>query len=166
MRDIAEAAQLSPANLYHYFRGKDEILYYCQDRALDRMLEAVARSKRSGVGAIDRLRDILAAHVMVMLDEVEGATAHLQIDALPPALRKKIIDKRDRYERAVRKIIADGVARGECVAHDPALAARAMLGALNWTVTWFSPSGPRSAAEIAGDLAEFLLRGVAARRAA
>ena len=38
MRDIALAADLSPANLYHYFKGKDELLFYCQDRALDRML--------------------------------------------------------------------------------------------------------------------------------
>ena len=48
MRDIAGAADLSPANLYHYFKGKDEILFYCQDRALDRMLAGVAsRSARN-----------------------------------------------------------------------------------------------------------------------
>jgi TetR/AcrR family transcriptional regulator, repressor of the ameABC operon len=29
MRDIAAAADLSPANLYNYFRGKNEILFFC-----------------------------------------------------------------------------------------------------------------------------------------
>jgi AcrR family transcriptional regulator len=41
MREIAAEADLSPGNLYHYFKGKDEILYFCQDRWLDHMLDVV-----------------------------------------------------------------------------------------------------------------------------
>lgn len=160
MREIADQAGLSPANLYHYFRGKDEILFYCQDRALDRMLAGIASVRRRPIPVPERLRLVLASHVRVMLDEVEGATAHLQTDALSPALRARIVRKRDRYERALRALIAAGVARKECLAPDPALAARAMLGALNWTVTWFNPNGPRTAAAVGDDIANFLVRGV------
>ena len=56
MRDIADAADLSAANLYHYFDGKHELLFYCQDRALDRMLEAVAAARRASSSAAERLR--------------------------------------------------------------------------------------------------------------
>jgi AcrR family transcriptional regulator len=162
MRDIADASALSPANLYHYFRGKDEILFYCQDRALDRMIASVDKARRLDAPVAERLRVVLTDHVLTMLDEVEGATAHLQTDALSPALRARIVRKRDRYERALRALIETGVRRGECVAPDPAVAARAMLGALNWTVTWFNPAGPHSAADVASDIATFLVRGVAA----
>jgi AcrR family transcriptional regulator len=162
MRDIADEADLSPANLYHYFRGKDEILYYCQDRALDRMQAAVGAARKDNASATGRLHRVLTSHLTTMLDEVEGATAHLETDALTPALRDRIVKKRDRYERAIRRLIADGVRRGECVAPDPALATRAMLGALNWTVTWFDPRGAKSAAVVADDMAAFLVRGVAA----
>ena len=163
MRDIAAAADLSPANLYHYFTSKHDLLFYCQDRALDRMLAAAVSARRTARSASDRLHLVLTAHLQTLLDEIEGATAHLQIDSLPPPLRDAIVKKRDRYERAVRRLIAEGIERGELVNLDPAVVVRAMLGAMNWTVTWFRPNGPDSASTVGNIIARFLLRGVAVR---
>jgi AcrR family transcriptional regulator len=163
MRDIAEAADLSAANLYHYFDGKNDLLVYCQDRALDRMLEAVASARRASPSAAERLRLVLTAHLRTLLDDIEGATAHLQIESLPPAMRTTIVRKRDRYEQALRRVIAEGVKSGELVAMDPAIVARAMLGAMNWTVTWFRPEGQDTAAAVGDVIARFLVRGVASR---
>lgn len=163
MRDIAAAADLSAANLYHYFDGKNDLLFYCQDRALDRMLAAVATARRGSGSAADRLRTVFTAHLRTLLDEIEGATAHLQVDSLPPPLRDAIVRKRDRYEQALRRIIADGIASGELVDMNPAVVARAMLGAMNWTVTWFRPEGPTPADAVGDVISRFLVRGIAAR---
>ena len=160
MRDIAAAADLSAANLYHYFDGKNDLLFYCQDRALDRMLSAVAAARRGSRSAPERLRTVFTAHLRTLLDEIEGATAHLQVDSLPPALRDAIVAKRDRYERALRRIIAEGIASRELVDTDPSLVARAMLGAMNWTVTWFRPEGPGSSAAVGDVISRYLVRGV------
>jgi len=163
MRDIAAAADLSAANLYHYFDGKNDLLFYCQDRALDRMLAAVDAARRESRSATERLRVVFTAHLQTLLDEIEGATAHLQIDSLPPKLRDAIVKKRDSYERALRRLIADGIKSGELVDMDPAVVARAMLGAMNWTVTWFRPDGPETAAAVGEVISRFLVRGIAAR---
>ena len=163
MRDIAAAADLSAANLYHYFDGKNALLYYCQDRALDRMLASVESARRTSPSAAERLRAVFTGHLQTLLDEIEGASAHLQIDSLPPALRAAIVKKRDRYEHGLRRIIVEGIAAGELVDMDPAIAARAMLGAMNWTVTWFRPEGRESATAVGDVISRFLVRGIAAR---
>lgn len=160
MRDIAVATDLSPANLYHYFKGKDEILFYCQDRALDRMLAGVAQARRALPRADERLLAVLTTHVLTMLDEVEGATAHLQIEALSLPLRDRIVKKRDRYERAVRRLISEGITAGAFVPGDAALLTRAMLGALNWVVTWYRPDGLHAPPQIAAEMATYLVRGM------
>ena len=163
MRDIAAAADLAAANLSHSFNSKNDLLFYCQDRALDRMLAAVAAARTGARSAAERVRVVLDAHLQTLLDEIEGATAHLQIDSLPPALRDAIVKKRDRYERGLRRMIAEGIRRGELVDLDAAVVARAMLGAMNWTVTWFRPDGPGTATAVGDVISRFLVRGVAVR---
>jgi AcrR family transcriptional regulator len=163
MRDIAAAADLSPANLYNYFRGKHEILFFCQDVTLDRLLAALERSRRLRSSAAEKLRLVIVSHLRCVLDEVEGSAAHLLTGALPPRLQQRLVAKRDRYEEGVRHLIAAGTRTGEFVPCDPALAARAVLGALNWSVRWFHPDGALTAAEIADGFAVYLIRGLLAK---
>ena len=111
--------------------------------------------------AADQLRAVIRTHLHYTLDELEGATAHLEIDMLADELRRTIIEKRDKYEHTVRALIVKGVNRGEFVACDAALVARAILGALNWTARWYRPDGVQSVAAIAEGLADYLVRGIA-----
>jgi AcrR family transcriptional regulator len=164
MRDIAEAAALSPANLYNYFRGKHEILFFCQDNSLDRMIAALEKARRLKTSAAARLRLVIISHLRCLLDEVEGSAAHLLTSALPPPEQRYLVKKRDRYEEGVRSLISAGVRSGEFATGDPALAARAMLGALNWSVQWFRPDGPQTATEIAEGLADYLIQGLLAKQ--
>src|SRR5436853_7205275 len=163
MRDIAAAAALSPANLYNYFRGKHEILFFCQDNSLDRMIAALEKSRRMRSSATTKLRMVIVSHLRCVLDEVEGSAAHLLTTTLPPRQQRNLVAKRDKYEAGVRNLIVAGMRSGEFAPCDAALAGRAILGGLNWSVQWFNPEGPLTAAEIAERFADYLIRGLLAR---
>ena len=162
MRDIAAAATLSPANLYNYFRGKHDILFFCQDNSLDRMIAALDKARRMRTSAAIKLRAVIVSHLRCVLDEVEGSAAHLLTTALPPRQQRYLVTKRDKYEEGLRNLIVIGMRSGEFAPCDPALAVRAILGGLNWSVQWFSPDGPLTAAEIGERFADYLVRGLLA----
>jgi TetR/AcrR family transcriptional regulator len=165
MRDIAEAADLSPANLYNYFKGKHELLFFCQDNSLDRMLAALRTARSARAGVAEKLRLVIDSHLRCVLDEVEGSAAHLLTSQLPPNLQRTLIAKRDRYEEGVRQLILAGIQSAEFIDCDAALATRAILGALNWSVRWFSHEGPLTASQIAEEFSHFLIRGLLAKPA-
>jgi AcrR family transcriptional regulator len=163
MRDIAEAAELSPANLYNYFHGKNDILFFCQDSSLDRMIEALEKARRMRATASGKLRMVMVSHLRCLLDEVEGSAAHLLTNALAPRQQRYLVAKRDRYEVGVRNLIATGMRTAEFVLGETALVTRVILGALNWTVQWFRPDGQMSAEQIAEAMADYLIRGLLAK---
>ena len=161
MREIAAAADLSPGNLYYYFKSKADILYFCQDHSVNRMLATMKHLGRTQPSA-ELLRQVIAAHLLCTLDELDGAAAHTEVESLPADLRRKIVAKRDRYERAVRRIVAEGMTRGAFVDGDPVLTTRAILGALNWTTRWYRPGGKLPPQAVADAFANYLVRGLAA----
>jgi AcrR family transcriptional regulator len=156
MREIARAAGLSTGNLYYYFRNKEELVYACQDRALDQLLEVLALAK-GRPGAAETLGALIEGHLQVVMEG--GASMHLDVDDLPRPLFKKIVQKRDRYERGVRELLKEAQQDGEVRTGDTKLQAFGLLGALNWVARWYRP-GQGDEAEIIHSFKEQLLRGL------
>lgn len=158
--DIAEGLGVRKTALYHYFPDKDAILFACHQRSLQALASHVAEARRRCSSAPDRLRYIVNEHVRVMTDSVEGVPLALEVPALNQSLQQRVIAARDRYERALREIIADGIRNGEFREVDPKIAAFVLLGAINWIARWYRPRGGVDPGELGSQFADQLLGGL------
>jgi len=163
IEDIATKLLMTKGSLYYYFKNKEEILYFCQEYSLDRLWELLKEAQALDAPAAEKLRRLIISHVSLILDELKAAAMHADFQMLSPARLRKIIRKRDRFERGVRQIIQDGIDGRVFAECDPKLVTFAILGAINWTVKWFSPEGPMTAEQIGENFADYFLRGLRAR---
>jgi AcrR family transcriptional regulator len=157
MEEIADAVDMAKGNLYYYFPSKQDLLYFCQDQSLTRLIRQAETIADADKPADEQLRLMIAAHVTTILEEIYGSTAHTDFRSLPPAQLRKIIRKRDRYEQTYRRIIERGVADGAFRRCNVKTTVWAILGALNWTAQWFSPSGTISVSALGREFADLFV---------
>jgi AcrR family transcriptional regulator len=158
--EIASALEMTKGNLYYYFRNKEEILYACHDYSLDVLLGLLEEVQADPSRADDKLRKLILAFIHMMLDELRGTALTLDLQALSPALLKRIIAKRDRFDRGLREIIQQGMDQGLFRAGDAKMIGFAMMGSVNWITKWFDPDGPMSSEEIGQRFADYLVGGL------
>lgn len=161
--EIARALHMAKGNLYYYFRNKEDILYVLHDYSLDILIERLEEVECAGGGAGEKLRQLIVAFVHMIIDELHGTALTMDLQALSPARLRKVIAKRDRFDRGMRQVIREGMEDGVFSPGDPKLLTFALLGAVNWITRWYDPRGLASSAEIGGAFADLMLDGLRRR---
>ena len=160
VEEIAAALHMKKGNLYYYFKNKEEILFACHQYSLDRLAQLFDEIDGSGAAADVKLRRLIDAFVHTILDELHGTALFLDLEALTPVHLKAVIARRDEFDRGVRALLEEGMARGVFARGDQKLLAFALLGAVNWIPRWFNPSGAATSQEIADLFADFFVAGL------
>jgi TetR/AcrR family transcriptional regulator len=164
MGEIAQALHMTKGSLYYYFKSKEEILFFCHDYSLDILLATLAQVEGGGGSASEKLGALIQAFVHHILDDLRGTAMTLDFHALSAPRLRRIIAKRDRFDRGVRRLLQEGVDAGAFASGETKLLTFAILGALNWIPRWFDPEGPATSDEIGRAFAEYLVRGLQRRR--
>jgi TetR/AcrR family transcriptional regulator, cholesterol catabolism regulator len=142
MQDIAEAVQLQKASLYHHVSSKQEILLALLDQALDLLIERISAVVNMSLPADQKLELAMIAYLDALIQNRDlAAVLLLEHRSLEPAMRQRHIPRRNRFEALWRTMIEEGISAGVFCSQDAAVSARAILGLMNWTITWYRPDG-------------------------
>ena len=161
MTDIADAVSLRKASLYYHFESKQEILVSLLDHALDLINERLEFVLAQPLSPDVKLRQAMVSYLQTIADNQNlSAVLLLELRSLDPALKEKHAPRREKFERLWKDLIVEGMESGLFNNVDPSLTGRAILGVMNWTVTWYRGDGQRSATEIANLFADLLLQGL------
>lgn len=161
MADIAEAVNLQKASLYHHVSSKQEILFEILDRALELLLERITPLARQDLPADERLRQMICEYLQILAENTDlSAVLLFEHRSLDGRQHARHLPNRDKFEALWREVLQDGVRTKRLVCEDVAVTARAILGIMNWTITWYRPNGALTIRQIADQYSNLLLNGL------
>ena len=164
VRDIARELNIQGGSLYAHIDSKEDVLWEIVSRAADQFLDAVEPIVASERGAVEKLREMVRAHVGVVAANLADATIYLhEWKFLGEERRKLAAERRDRYENMYRQVVEEGIRSGDFAPTDPKMASILVLSAVNWLPQWYKTSGPLTPEEVADLFSELVLSGLVPR---
>jgi len=154
IRDIARAAGIQPGSVYHHFASKDDLFIAAHSAGMREVAHLMEVAPTRSRDPWERLEIAFTVHIRHLIsgNDLTAWTGASLFLFESPDMQRQLRAERDRFEAVYRRLIADlplppGI--------DRSLLRLQLLGALNWTRTWYRP-GKRGAADIARHLVKVL----------
>ena len=166
MNEIAEAAGITKAGLYHHISGKRNLLFQIMNFGLDALEEEVIVPARAISDAEQRLRTIISSHaqlitsrstpqgnnpVTIVVDEVAGLT---------PGQRRKINQRKRAYVDLIRDTLKQLQENGKLTEVDVTAAAFSLVGMILWLSRWYNPAGRLTPEQVSEEVTKIALGGL------
>jgi AcrR family transcriptional regulator len=159
MDDVARAAGITKAAIYHHARGKEALLERGLHRALEALFAILAEEGAIAGRAIDRLRYIVRRVVETAIAVLPELTVLVRIRGNAKAERDAI-ERRRAFDAHVTAIVREAQADGDFDREfDPALVVRLTFGMCNSIVEWYRPTGRFQSSEIADTVVRLVFSG-------
>jgi AcrR family transcriptional regulator len=161
--EIAEAAGVAAGTIYIYFSSKEELLVAVFEQFLGEHMDQL----RAGVARIQgpeaKLRKVLALGLELMESNPDSARIFLSQLRQSPAMIKMVAKRSSRaYRDILEGILKDGIRQGVCREMNVPAVASMLFGSFqNIVLDWVADDCSYPLAQSSGELADFVLFGVA-----
>lgn len=171
---IASQIGATKGSVYYYYRSKTDLFFAVHKRAMVMNLKTqVPVACDDTLDPQAKLYRMAHLHAMLMMDSlyyqrvtVQGVELHQSVSTTPMEREAlaEVITMRDVYEGLFSQAVRAGVERGQFAEVDASLAAKGILGILNWITVWYRPretEAPDYRQRVARQLANQAVFGIA-----
>jgi TetR/AcrR family transcriptional regulator, cholesterol catabolism regulator len=165
IQDVADELGLLKGSLYYYINSKEDLLFAIIEEVHHGTMAQLERWLQVEADTLTKLRAFLHWQVVAYCEDVAKVGVFVNdFRSLSREHRERILEERDRYDRALRELIEEGKAEGVIDAEvDPKLSAMAIFGMLNWLSAWYQPEGPNTPQQLAEQFTDLAVAGLATR---
>ncbi len=164
VQEVVTRAGVTKGAMYHYYRSKDDLLFDIYDRMLtlqrDHLDEIIAR----GLPTHETLRTACVDVVETSIDAMrEGTVFFRSAHMLSPDRQQEVTRRRREYNDAFAAIVRRGQSEGLYRDDIPvALLVANFFSDLHYLSNWYKPTGAESKAQVADQITDLFLKGIAA----
>lgn len=162
IRDLSRASGVSLSGLYYYFESKEELLYLIQKDTFTTIVSRLRERLEEVNDPAERIRGFIHNHLEYFLANQKAmkVLSH-EDDVLKNGFGAEIAAiKREYYRICIELLDHYKQARG--LEFSSRTAVLSLFGMMNWIYTWYNPRVDADAVELAGEMGDIFLRGIAA----
>ncbi|MCA0133288.1 TetR/AcrR family transcriptional regulator [Winogradskyella alexanderae] len=160
MRDIAKSMDIKAASLYNHINSKQDILEAIIISLAEQFTTEMLEIKKSEIGAIDKLKQIITLHVRLSSQNIYGM-ASLNNDWMHLEEQMSYYIKlRSDYENDFKHILEEGIRSGELIAVKPDVMMFSILTTLRSLYLWIPKKEDINLGELSENLSLILLNGI------
>ncbi len=159
---VIDRAGLTKGGFYHHFASKDALLYEVYGDLITRQLAAMDEILARGLSSAEALRALIVDLVESTAGSAQRALVFWrELHRLGDARTAEYRQARRRYHEAVQRLIRQGQEAGDFAEIASAETVTfTIFGVINELPLWYRPSGRKRPAQIAAELADFVLKGL------
>jgi AcrR family transcriptional regulator len=162
-RELSALLGIQNASLYYHMEKKEDLLYKLCLHTLEDVARVMESSVADASDPLERLKLIAHRYTTTALrDRDRHTTMLIEIRALSPDRRRRVVDVRDGNVAVVRQTIAAAQKAGQVRRdYSPKYLSLMLFNLMNWSIFWYRPDGELTRDQIAEMTATLFLEGVA-----